>query len=63
MKRNVIILLLLVIIILVGIYWYADRELISLKTGSTLPLQWEDPYNNHEEPIQLTDQNQTLSDS
>ncbi|WP_408894416.1 hypothetical protein [Paenibacillus taichungensis] len=63
MKRNVIILLLSVIIILVGIYWYADRELISLKTESTLPLQWEDPYNNHEEPIQLTDQNQTLSDS
>ena len=60
MKRKLIISLFSVIVILVGIYWYADRELIALKTGSTLPLQWDTPYNNDEEPIQLTEQNQDL---
>lgn len=60
MKRKLIISLFSVIVILVGIYWYADRELIALKTGSTLPLQWDTPYNNDEQPIQLTEQNQDL---
>lgn len=60
MKRKLIISLFSVIIILIGIYWYADRELIALRTGSTLPLQWDTPYNNDEQPIQLTEQNQDL---
>lgn len=55
MKRKLIISLFSVIIILIGIYWYADRELIALRTGSTLPLQWDTPYNNDEQPIQLTE--------
>ncbi|MDR6723625.1 hypothetical protein J2W91_002087 [Paenibacillus amylolyticus] len=61
MKHKILISIISVVIILTGIYLYKDREIIALKTGTTPPLQWDDPYENDEEPIQLTAQNQTLS--
>ncbi|MCG7376769.1 hypothetical protein MH215_07170 [Paenibacillus sp. ACRSA] len=61
MKHKIFIAIISVVIILTGIYLYKDREIIALKTGTTPPLQWDDPYENDEEPIQLTAQNQTLS--
>ncbi|KQY83277.1 hypothetical protein ASD24_13440 [Paenibacillus sp. Root52] len=61
MKHKILISIISVVIILTGIYLYKDREIIALKTGTTPPLQWDDPYENKEEPIQLTAQNQTLS--
>ncbi|WP_128101526.1 hypothetical protein [Paenibacillus sp. DCT19] len=61
MKYKILIAILSVIVILTGLYLYTDREIIALKTGTTPPLQWDNPYENDEEPIQLTTDNQTLS--
>lgn len=51
----------MLIIIIIASCLYIDRELISLKSGDTLPIQWTKPYENNEEPIQITDSNQELS--
>lgn len=54
MRSKVMVLILTAILTLTGVYVYADRSLIALQTGLTLPLQWDDPYGKQEEPIMLT---------
>lgn len=61
MKYKILMAILSVIVILTGLYLYTDKDIIALKLGTTPPLQWDDPYENDEEPIQLTTDNQTLS--
>lgn len=64
LRKRLLISSLAVVVVLAGIYLYADREILSLKTGRTLPLHWENPYEDpyrNEEPTQLTKDSQTLS--
>lgn len=60
-KKKLVISIVVLIIIVITSYLYLDRELISLKSGDTLPIQWANPYEKKEEPIQITKSNQKLS--
>ncbi|NGZ77692.1 hypothetical protein [Saccharibacillus alkalitolerans] len=60
MKRKAVTSILIAIFALAGLYLYADRSVIALKTGMTLPLQWDNPYRK-EEAIRLTQHNQGFS--
>jgi len=62
MRNKVMVLILTAILTLTGVYVYADRSLIALQTGLTLPLQWDDPYGKQEEPIILTTRPSQLSE-
>ncbi|WP_037287804.1 hypothetical protein [Saccharibacillus sacchari] len=62
MRNKVMVLILTAILTLTGVYVYADRSLLALQIGLTLPLQWEDPYGKQEEPIMLTTRPSQLSE-